>query len=510
MATAERVAKNTLYLYMRMGITIFISLYATRIIIAALGADDFGLYNLIGGTVALFSFFNSTMAAATQRFLSHAQGEGSHLRQKQIFNASIVFHTSIGFLIVIILFLIMPIFFDKILNIDMTRVDAAKSIYFLLILNILTTIIFVPYEASIIAHENMFLIGILGVLESILRLIIAFSITGYSGDKLIAYSFLMALLTLIIYVIKLIFCHIYYSEVRISIVRYYNKSIYKELLSFSSWSLIGSTIATLTNRGQDILLNYFFGTKVNAAQGVGRQIAGQLNSLSVNMLKALNPVIVKSDGAKNSELMLKATFTGSKLSFYLLAMFAIPFIMEMPYIFNIWLKNVPEYAVIFAQLIIIRNLITQLFVTLTSGITATGKIKGFQLTSSVLATLPLIITYFFFVNGYEPFTIYFIFIITTLLRSFGPILFYSKRNFDLPIKSFLLNVVLSSLVVVLIPWLLALVPHILLDYSLIRLLAVFICYLFFFICTSYFIGLNSNEREQLFALVKKMKKKIKQ
>ena len=292
-----------------------------------------------------------------------------------------------------------------------------------------------PYDAVINAHENMLLVAVLRVIEVVLKLAIAIYISFSSFDKLIAYGLLMATLAVIMLLVRQWYCHRKYEEVQISFKKYYNKPLFKEMTSFAGWSFFGSSSSIMTNYGQGIVLNIFFGTVVNAAQGIAGQINGQLSAFANVMLSPLNPMIAKSEGAGDRKLMLKASLMGSKISFFLLMLFYVPFLIETKYIFNLWLKEVPLYAVIFCQLALVRSLVEQLFLTLVTSINAVGEIKKFQIYHSVLTLLPLPIAYLLFSLNFTPTYLYIVFILYALLNGMI-ILYFSHKYYNLSAKFF--------------------------------------------------------------------------
>ncbi len=319
MSTGSRVIKNTGFLYGKMAITMFMSLYTTRLILNALGASDFGLFNVIGGAIAMLGFLHAAMSTSTQRFMSFYEGRGEKLQQKYIFNVSTVLHYAIALILGVGLLLAGFYFFNGGLNIPDNRVLAAKVIYGSLIFSTMFTVISVPYEAVLNAHENMLYYSIVGIIESMLKLTVALIIVRYAGDKLILYGILMAVIPLISRVIMQIYCHRKYEECIIAPKKYFEKALMQEMTSFAGWSFLYSASSIITQYGLGIVLNNFFGTILNAAQGIANQISGQLMAFSNNMLKALNPVIAKSEGGGNRNLMLMASLTGCKISFLMLA-----------------------------------------------------------------------------------------------------------------------------------------------------------------------------------------------
>lgn len=503
MQAAHRVAKNTGILYARMAITVFISLYATRLVLAALGVADFGLFNVVGGVVAMLGFLNSSMAAATQRFMSYAQGEGDLEKVKRIFNMSTILHAGIAVLMVLILEIAGYFFFNGILNIAPERVEVAKIIYHFMVVSTFFTVLSVPYEAVITSHENMLFYAILGIVEALLKLGIALYLAYSTFDHLVAYGFLMAALSIFLLILRRIYCHRYYSECVLNFRKYYEKSLLKEISSFAGWSLLGSASSMLANYGQIIVINIFFGSIVNAAQGIAIQVSGQLGAFANTMLKALNPIIDKSEGAGNRSLMLKATMSGSKISFFLLIFFYIPVLIEMPYIFKLWLKNVPEYAILFCRLGLIRNLIDQLFVTLTSAIAAVGNIRKYQIYNSILNFFPLLISYILFLCHFPVYYLYIVFIIYSLLGGIL-VMYFAKSDCELSISIYLKSVVLPCVVSFILILILSLVPFLFELNQSIRLLFVISISSIFFLIAFWFIGFNSEERMIITPFMKKI------
>lgn len=499
MQAAERVVKNTGFLYARMGITVFISLYATRLILNSLGAGDFGIFNVVGGCIAMLTFLNNAMATATQRFMSYAQGEGNADKQRDIFNVSIFLHLIIGFLVILLLEGFGYFLFKGILRIDPERLYATKTIYHFMVVSTFFTIVSVPYDAVINARENMFFVAILGIVESILKLGIAIFVTVILSDKLIWYGLLMAALSVFLLIVHFIYCHNRYEEVEFNIRKYFRKSLFKEMSSFAGWSFMGSSSSMIANYGQGIVINMFFGTVVNAAQGIAGQVSGQLGAFASTMLKALNPLIVKSEGAGDRNLMLKASLAGSKISFFLLMVFYVPVILEMPFIFHLWLKKVPEFTIIFCRLLLIRNLIEQLFLPIASSIGAVGNIKKFQIFNLILNFLPLIFSYVLFSLGYPAYYLYIVFIIYSIFSA-GIILSFAKKECGLSISYFfseILNRCVSSFIVTII---LSSVPLFTINEGFTRLILVFSISVIIFFISVWFIGCTRDERSEILTL----------
>jgi len=410
MHASHRVAMNTSILYARMAVTVFLSLYTTRITLHALGSNDFGIFNVVGGAIAMLAFLNAGMAASTQRFMSFAQGAGDLSNLKIIFNVSVILHVFLAVIILIVLECAGWALFHGILKIAPERIYAAWMVYQFSIISTLFSVISVPYDAVINARENMLLFAILGVAEAICKLIIAFVIMKTKSDRLVIYGALIAILSVILMLIRASYCHSKYVECTLAPRRLFELKLFKEMTKFAGWSFLGNASSLIAGYSQGIVLNVFFGTAINAAQGIANQVSGQLGALGTTMLGALNPIIGKSEGAGNRSMTLKAAMMGSKVSFFLLVPLAVPLSVEMPFILRLWLKNPPHYAVIFCQLLLLKNLVSQLFITLSATIFAVGNIRRYQVTSSFLNLAPIVLTYVLFSFGYPPYANYLVYI----------------------------------------------------------------------------------------------------
>lgn len=503
MQAVHRVAKNTGILYARMAITVFISLYATRLVLAALGVADFGLFNVVGGVVAMLGFLNSSMAVATQRFMSYAQGEGDLEKVKRIFNMSTILHAGIAVLMVLILEIAGYFFFNGLLNIAPDRAGVAKIIYHFMVVSTFFTVLSVPYEAVITSHENMLFYAILGIIEAVLKLVIALYLAHSAFDHLVAYGFLMAALAVFLLLLRRIYCHRNYVECVFDFRKYYEKDLMKEISSFAGWSLLGSASSMVANYGQGIVINIFFGTVVNAAQSIAAQISGQLGVFSVTLSKALNPLIDKSEGAGNREMMMKATLAGTKISFFLLSFLYIPFLIEMPYILGLWLKTVPEFTVIFCRLLLIRNLIEQFYIPLTNALAAVGNIKKFQIVSSFLNIVPIVVSFLFFSLGFPSYSLYVAFMLFSAAMLFN-VVYFAKINCDLQVGAFFKRIVFNCFMVFVLALFISSMPTFVITNDFIQFLSVCLVGVVSYLAFIWLLALSEEEK----ALLLNLKSKI--
>lgn len=438
--TVTRVAKNTFYLYAKMGITMFVSLYTTRLVLNALGAEDFGIFSIVGGAIAMLGFLNAAMASATQRFMSFSEGEGDKEKQKKIFNISFVLHLGIGLAMGFILLLAGWFFFHGILNIPPHRVAAAQVVYGSLIISTVFTVMSVPYEAVLNARENMLYYSLVGILEAFLKLGVAFVVVWTAGDKLIWYGALMAGIPLITLTIMRIYCHKTYEECTIAPKTYWDKGLMKEMKSFAGWNLMNTTVIMISANGQGVILNSFFGTIVNTAQGIAGQLNGQLQVLASGMLKALNPTMGKSAGAKNHELLIWSTNIGAKYATTLFLILATPIFLETPFFLKIWLGKTPEWVVVFLRFQLVKSFVEFQFLTVMGYLNVLGQIKKLNFWSITFNILQLPCAYIVFQLDAPP---YFIYIITIL---FGNILVYitamriAQKLYKFSVKDYIFQV----------------------------------------------------------------------
>ena len=501
MSTTKRVIKNTGFLYAKMGITVFISLYTTRLILNSLGASDFGLFNIVAGAIGMLGFFNSTLANATQRFMSYAEGKEDLENKIKIFNVSIILHLTIAIITTLLLIVVMRPLFNSILNLDINRIYAAKIVYGSLVISTFLTIINVPYDAIMNAHENMLYYSIIGIFESILRLIVAYMCVYTSHDKLIVYGILMAFIPMITLSIMKIYCHKHYTECVYSFKKHWDFGLVKQIASFSGWNFLTAISSLLSAQGIGLVLNHFYGTVLNAAQGIAQQLNGQMSSFAMNMMKALNPVIVKNAGARNMLAMNNATIAGCKYSTYLTLFFAVPFIIEMPYILKLWLKNIPEWTSVFCVLQIIQTIICQMANSASTAVYAQGDIKGYAIYKSIMNSMPVLLTYISFRLGGGPYWLYIPMIVVWAIGGDIVIIVYAKKKCGLLINKFFSGVVLPVLGGALTMYISGMTSTFLMPSSFLRLIITCLLTTVGMLIAMCVFGMQAQEKEQIKAMI---------
>ncbi|GHV57468.1 hypothetical protein FACS1894182_06370 [Bacteroidia bacterium] len=493
-SASHRVVMNTGILYAKMGITMFISLYTTRLILNSLGASDFGIFNIVGGAIAMLGFLNAAMASATQRFMSYSEGAGDKEKQKSIFNISVILHFFIAIIIGIVLLIAGYFFFHGILNIPAERIHAAQMVYYFMIISTMLTVMTVPYDAVLNAHENMLYYAIVGIIESVLKLAVAFVVVYTLADKLIIYGALMAGISLLVMVIMRVYCHKKYVECEFKPGIYYDKDLMREMTGFAGWSFLASTSSMIGQYGSGIVLNHFFGTILNAAQGIANQVSGQLITFSSSMQKALNPIIVKKEGEGKRCLAHQATFVSAKYSFLLLSFFAIPFIIETSYILKLWLKNVPEYTIIFCRLQVMRSLIEQLTFPISSFVYAQGNISRYATYKSILNILPVFLIMILFYYEYPPYIMYISWILFWGILGGITILYYAHKNGNMSYKSYITNVLKPCLCLFMIVFSINFMLVCIMDDNFFRLFMIIFLSSVFFIITAWKIIISKQEK----------------
>jgi len=506
MKAANRVALNTGILYGRMLITMGITLYSTRLVLNALGSTDYGIFNLLAGIILMLSFLNTAMATSTQRYLSFHQGRNDLAMQRKVFTNSLVLHSAIGLLIVIGLEGVGFFLFDGFLNIPPDRMEAARTIYHFMSLTVFFTIITVPFNGSLVAHENMFWVAFVNIVETLLKLAIAIVLYQVAGDKLVVYGLLTASITIVSFVLYAIYCFKRYPDCTLQGIVKPDATLIRELGSFAGWNLFGSLCSLGRTQGLALILNIFFGTVVNSAYGIANQVGAQLLFFSNTLLRALNPQIMKSEGAGDRQRMLRLSMMASKFGFFLLAIFAIPIIFEMDAILDLWLINIPEYSVDFCRLILIGGLTNQLTIGLQSAMQATGRIKLYQILVGGLLLLNLPISYILLRLGLPAYFVLISYILIEFLAC-GVRLILCKRVAGLNISIYFKRVIVRQILPTMISstFCFVIVLYLQIDH---RFVYTSFLSAVLFLGSIYFFGLIDGERSLVKSMIGQLKSKL--
>lgn len=496
-ANNKRIAKNTILLYFRMLLTMAVTLYTSMVVLKTLGVDDFGIYNIVGGVVVLFSFLNNAMSTATQRFLNFEMGRGAEGNVNRMFSMSMTAHISIALIVAILAETIGLWFLNTQLNIPADRMNAANWVYQFTILTFCIQIIRVPYNASIIAYEKMSFYAYIGIIEVVLKLLIVFLLLFFGWDKLKLYAVLTCSVTFIVLALYKLYCNKVFSTCRYNF--FWDRALYKKLMSFSGWSLFGSVANVGAQQGLNILLNIFFGVAINAAMGIANQVSSAVFGFVSNFQTAFNPQIVKSYAMNDRTYFMNLIFQSSKFSYYLLLLLSIPLLISTDFILEVWLTNVPEYTASFCRLIILFLLIDAISAPLWMSVQATGEIRNYQILIGGLILLNFPVAYLVLKLGFPPQSVLIVRLLINLLTYFVRI-FYLRNKINLPSGKYIREVILVvTLVTLLALPLPMLVDHYIAGWS--GLIATTFVALISTGSCIYAVGLKKDEREILNRLV---------
>lgn len=380
-----------------MAVTMVITLFTSRLVLKALGFEDYGLYNVVGGVVTLFAFLKSSMSSSTQRFLSYEMGKGDTSNLRKVFSVCLTTHIIISLILLILAESIGLWFLNTQINIPEGREVAANWIYQFSVISLCISIVSVPYLADVISNEQMGYFAFLGILDAFLKLGIAYAVLYCNSDRLILYGFLRLGIVLVNFILNWIFCHRKFKETRYYFV--WDKSLFKKVFSFSGWTIWGQLAIVGSNQGSNILVNVFHSVVANAAMGVGQQVNATLTGLVGNFQTAFKPQITKSYAAKDYEYLKRLTAFSSKISFFLLFLVSLPIMFNMNFILDIWLDKVPEFANSLCVIFIIASLCNAVSAPLMMNIFATGNIKKYQIAMSFIYILELAVVYAIFKCG---------------------------------------------------------------------------------------------------------------
>ena len=378
----KRIVRNTIFLYFRSFLMLAINLYASRVILKALGVDDFGLYGAIGSIVAMFSLINGSLSAGTSRFLTFELGKGDAVKLKKTFNASLAMHTAMALFLCLLMETVGLWFVNYKMNIPEGREFAANVVYQMSILSCMFSLTQVPYSASIISHERMDIFAYVGLAEAAFKLALVFALVYLPfSDNLIAYAVIIAVWSILLQIFYRFFCYKRFEETRLSFCK--DKTIYKEMVSYSLWDTVGAFCATGNSQGINILINIFFGVAVNAARQVAYQVEQGVNMLANNLMTSVNPQIVKSYAKGDIDRFFQLIFEAGRYAYFLMFLVSFPIILEADYILKLWLVEVPDYAVLFTRGVLAVATYRMIVRSTIFGVHATGNVKVLNMTSGV-------------------------------------------------------------------------------------------------------------------------------
>ena len=487
----KRIAKNTLVLYVRMLFTMGISLFTSRVILQTLGVEDYGISSVVGGVISMFTFINAAMVSSTQRYLNFELVRGDANQLRSVFSTSLQIHALIALAIIVLSETVGLWFLNEKLVIPEARMTAAMWVYQCSILSCAVSIMSTPYNAVIVAHEKMSAFAYISILDVSLKLLVVYLLVVLPFDKLIILAILNLLVQLFIRYIYTIYCHRHFPE---SYFQFrFNKTLFKEMFGFAGWSFWGNLAAILYTQGLNMMLNIFFGPIVNAARGIAVQVQSAVQQFVGGFQTALNPQITKNYASNNLPQMHSLMFRSARFSFLLLFFLSLPVLMETNFILTLWLKTVPDDAVIFTQIMICISLIYTTANPCIIANQATGKVKIYQMVVGGILLLILPISYVVLKLGAPAYSVFIVHFCIESLAQFSR-MYMLRKLIHLPLWQYMKNIYIPIVSTVVIAIILPLVVRMQVAEGWLRFLAVgFTCVLSVG-ASSYFIGFTKQER----------------
>lgn len=488
----KRIATNTLMLAVRMGVLLIVKLYTVNVVLAALGAVDYGIYNTVAGVVMTFSFLNDTMSTACQRFLAFSMGKNDNVEVRRIFSLCVIAFAAIAILIVILCETAGLPLLHKRLNLDGRSMEVAHAVFQLAILSFFFTIVRTPFQGMVVIKEKMKVYSYMGILEAFGFLAVGILISYGSHDRLVYYSVLMMSVSALVALGYVAYCNVFYSESRFKF--YWNTEKFKEIFVFTFWNMFGSLAMSLKSYGINVLINMFFNNVMVTARTMAYKIYGMLLDFSGNITTAVKPQIIKaySDGEKDG--MFKLVFQGSKFASYLFLIVAIPMFFEAPFILDLWLPYVPDYTVLFTRLCIVNGLLDVLVTPLAASMQAYGKIRTYQITCSFFIMLVVPVSYFLLKIGFPPETVFYVSILVCALAIVLRVVFIN-HYIGMPIGGYFKNVMWPMCYVAILASVIPAILESVMDYGVTRFITVGITSVFMVCLVAYALGMSETEKK---------------
>ncbi len=499
----KRIAKNSLFMTIRMLFVLFISLFTTREVLNTLGVENYGIYNVVCGFVSMFAFLNSSMTSATQRFYNFELGKNGKEGVRKVYNASMIIHLLIALVVVIITEFVGLWYVYNELVVPADRLNAAIWIFHFSLAALFLNIINVPYSAVIMSYERMDYYAVIGIVDAVLKLIIVYSLYFFNGDKLIIYGLLYFLVVLFDFLAYRIYAKHNFKELKMGLK--VSKDFFKDILSFAGWNLFGAFAYMMREQGINLLLNAYFGPIVNAAKGVANQVNGALQGFSANILIPARPQIVQSYAREDYERSFKLMNSISKLSCIVFLLMALPVSLEIDFILHIWLgDNIPQYTASFIILMLATNTWGSLIAPISAIVHATGKMKFYQLLSTISNLLSVPLAFIFLLCCKDPNLVFWALFFTMLTNHIAGLISL-KRLTSFSFRKYLKNVIFPLLPVILFSFLSAFVPYYFIEDEIIKFIVVLIISTLAIIFYSYLFCLNTSEKQFVIGFIKAKK-----
>ena len=503
MQNSKRVAINTIAQYTRTVINMLLSLYTVRIVLLTLGESDYGIYSVVAGVTSMLAFITHALVATTQRFISFYQGQNNMAKMKEVFSNSEFLHLIVGGALVVVLLALTPVLFNGFLNINPERIDAARHLYYIVVLMMFVTFCTAPFRALLISHENIVYISVIDVVDGVLRVVVVTLLTFVSADKLVMYGVFLLGIQLFNFLAFSLFSFKKYEECILPRANLFSKSYLKELSSFTGWVVYGTGCFIVRNQGLAIVINKFLSTAANAAYGIGTHVSSAVGTVSGSLLNAMRPQIVKAEGSGNRERTLALSTVLCKFAFFLLTSLCIPCVFEMPRLLQLWLKEVPEYTVLFARM----SMIAAMADALTGGLSVTneaiGNVKHYHLVIGTLKLMALPAAAILMYLGFGPISVVFCFVGAEFLSAIIRLPFLHKTG-GLNIGVFVKKVMGREAIPVLVSLSICFACVYMFDGEW-RFLVTFSVSIVLYAIAIWFIGLTQHERTMLLSMISRKK-----
>ena len=494
----KRIAKNTLMLYCRMAIMMIVSLYTSRVILRALGVEDYGVYNIVGGIVPMFSILSASLSTAINRFLTYELGRGDINRLRRVFSTSMTIQALLSLVIFVLAETIGLWYVNNVMVVPPERLTAANWCYQFSIITFIINLLSVPYNSAIISHEKMSLFALIGIFEGLSVLAIALVISVSSLDRLILYGALLCLLYVIIRFFYTFYCTRHFEEVKFNIS--WDKEMLHSMLGFAGWNFFGAGSRILRDYGVNVLLNLFHGPVVNAARGISNSVNSAISRFSENFIMSVNPQITKSYANKEDENMFNLIFRSSRFSVFLLLLLSAPILLNTSFVLGIWLTEVPDHTSLFIKLILIYTITEAISYPLVTAMLATGNIKNYQLIVGGFQCLNFPLAWIALKIGLFPESV----IVVSIFIAhccFISRLIMLRKMIGLDAKAFFYKVYVRVLSVAILGFVLPLILRFIIPYGWSNFIIVTICSLCVMSISVLFVGCDKVERKYIYNLM---------
>lgn len=499
MEDTKRIAKNTIYLYLRMFFVLVVSLYTSRVVLNTLGVTDYGIYNVVAGFVSLFSFINATLSSSLQRYYNYEGIKNETLGFNNVYNVGLAIHIILSIVLLIILETLGVWYVNNIMILPSDRLPAANCILQTSIFSLLLVLLQIPYIGAIMAKERMNYYAIVSIVDTSLKLAVVFFLPRVDSDHLVIYGWLLLTINLFDLIAYYVYCHLKFSEISLNFK--YDLQLFKAILGFSGWNIIGTFAFLIKGQGVNLLLNFFFGPIVNAARGIAFQVNNAVSSFSQNISIAFRPQITNMYATNQKESVQKLMFVESKVCFMLIAVIMIPIIIDIDYILQLWLgENVPELTASFVTLVLVDTLIGTLNTPCTQVVQATGNIKLYQIFSTAVNIILIPASWLLLKWGFQASSVFIAAIVVSVLNQLL-CLVATHMVFQFNYNKYISQVIIPCcLFITLLP----VVPYalsVLCPQSFARLLCIVVADLFMALLLFYLLGLDATQKKDLVSYV---------